>query len=65
MERLNGTYCENVLDCYQFDSLAEVREVTGKWMDDYTNHRAHDSPGKMLSPEYDILSDFESGKQVS
>jgi putative transposase len=43
----NRTYRTEVLDCYVFDSLNEVRRMTEEWMHRYNHERPHESLGRL------------------
>ena len=52
IERFNRTYREDVLDFYLFNSLAEVREITERWVEEYNAIRPHESLDNMTSYQY-------------
>ena len=49
IERFNGTYRREVLECWCFKTLEEVREETERWIREYNTERPHQSLGD-LSP---------------
>ncbi len=42
-ERFNGTYRNEVLNSYLFDTMAEFKLITRTWLDKYNYERPHDS----------------------
>jgi putative transposase len=54
VERFNKTYRTEVLDCYVFDSLQEVRDMTADWLHRYNHHRPHESLGRIPPIEYRV-----------
>jgi transposase InsO family protein len=50
--RFNRTYREEVLSAYLFDSLDEVREITGQWIARYNEIRRHDVLGSLPAARY-------------
>ena len=49
IERFNKSFRNGVLNCYRFETLEDIRNITSKWVDDYNHERPHASIGG-LSP---------------
>ena len=67
IERFNRSYRTRVLDKYLFETLEQVRILTGEWMWKYNNIRAHDSlmdltPRQFLL-KYGKVKDFPTFQQ--
>lgn len=45
IERFNRTYREEVLNCYLFENLEQVRMITDEWLTKYNEQRCHDALG--------------------
>lgn len=52
IERVNRTIREDILDAYLFESLAQLRILTEKWMEDYNNNYPHQSLNGMSPKNY-------------
>lgn len=52
IERFNRTYREEVLNCYVFETLSEVRRMTQEWLVRYNQHRPHESLGNLSPRQY-------------
>lgn len=52
VERFNRTYREEVLNCYIFETLGEVRRMTEAWLSRYNNKRPHESLGNLSPIQY-------------
>jgi putative transposase len=52
IERFNRTYREEVLNCYVFETLGEVRRMTEEWQRRYNEERRHESLGDLSPRQY-------------
>jgi putative transposase len=52
IERFNRTYRTEVLDCYVFNTLGEVRRMTAEWITRYNTERPHQSLGRIPPAKY-------------
>ena len=60
IERFNRTYRNEVLDCYLFNSLTQVRELTDSWMVEYNHDRPHEALNDLPPIEYGRLKQGNS-----
>jgi len=56
IERFNRTYRTEVLDCYVFETLAEVRSMTADWMHRYNHERPHEALGLVPPAHYTVAN---------
>ena len=54
VERFNRTHRMELLDCYVFESLQEVRLMTEDWLHRYNHHRPHESLGRIPPVAYRV-----------
>lgn len=52
IERFNRTYREEVLNCYVFETLGEVRRMTADWVTRYNEIRPHEALGDLAPRQY-------------
>ena len=52
VERFNRTYRDEVLDCYVFETLTEVRRMTAEWINRYNRQRPHEALGNLAPRQY-------------
>jgi len=62
IERFNRTYRNEILDCYLFDSLTEVRDITDSWIEEYNYERPHESLNDLPPKIYEKLNQENSIK---
>ncbi len=61
IERFNRSYREAVLDMYISKTLAEVKEETERWLEEYNTERPHEALGNLTPREYLL----KNGPEVS
>lgn len=54
IERFNRLYREAILDAYLFFDLHEVRVLTEEWIEEYNNHRPHESLNNLTPTEWKV-----------
>ena len=52
IERFNRTLRTEVLNCYIFETLGEVRRMTRDWLERYNHQRPHEALGNLTPVEY-------------
>ena len=62
IERFNRSYRTEVLDVYLFESLAEARALTKRWLVTYNQERPHDNLGRVPPPH--VLAEVQQANAV-
>lgn len=52
IERFNRSYRQEVLNCYVFETLGEVRRMTSEWVSRYNEQRPHEALGDVPPRQY-------------
>jgi len=52
VERFNGSFRRELLDCYVFSTLREVRDYVEEWMHDYNHYRPHEALGDLTPIQF-------------
>ena len=52
IESFNGRFRDKCLNQHRFESVAEVREISEKWREDYNQERPHSSLGQQTAAEF-------------
>lgn len=63
IERFNGSYRREVLNAYCFNDLAEVRQITEQWVNEYNEQRPHASLNYLTPKQY--LQQFYAANSLS
>lgn len=51
---IKKTHCTEVLDCYVFEPLQEMRDMTADWLHRYNHHRPYEALGRIPPVEYRV-----------
>lgn len=62
VERFNGSFRREFLDCYLFGSIKEVRAMASEWVADYNLHRPHTALNAMSPVEF--LDRYNQSKEL-
>jgi putative transposase len=64
VERFKRTYQDKVLNMYVFSTLAEVREITDRWIREYNEERPHDALDDLTPSEYLAMNEQPENSKV-
>jgi len=57
IERFNRTYRTEILDFYLCRPLNEAREITERWLTEYTSQRPHGALNTLMPEEYRLMAE--------